>query len=88
MIVLWLVAGVSLLVAVLSWNLARRLARRFEELSERYWALAYEVGELRVQLQRLSGEATGPPSAPPSQGAPRLSSSQAQAFVPLENLKR
>jgi hypothetical protein len=79
MIVLWLVAGVSLLVAVLSWTRARRLARRVEELSERYWSLAYEVGELRVQLGRVTGDGPGSPSAP-TQGA--------QVFVPLKNLKR
>jgi hypothetical protein len=79
MIVLWLVAGGALLAAVLSWNRGRRMARQYEELSERYWALAYEVGELRVQLQRLIGDA---PNVPPSP------SRGAQVFVPLENLKR
>jgi hypothetical protein len=79
-IVLWLVAGASLLVALLSWRRGRSLSRRLDELSERYWALSYECGELRVQLQRLTGETAAGPGRAPAPGA--------QVFVPLKSLKR
>ncbi len=80
MIVLWLVAGASLLVAVVSWRRGRLMSRRLDELSERCWTLTYECGELRVQLRRLTGEAA-PGSAPPA--SPGI-----QVFVPLKSLKR
>jgi hypothetical protein len=81
----WIVSGVSLLVAVVSWIQSRRAARRLAELSQMQWELRYELGELRVQVQRLSGEPRGAtPELPdhPAAGSP------AAAFVPLATLKR
>ena len=79
----WILAGAALLVAIVSWIRARRTARRLEQLSQMYWELKYEQGELRVQLQRLEGAepARSPtPPAPPGQ--------RPEAFVPLASLKR
>jgi hypothetical protein len=76
---LWVVAGASLVLALLSWNRARRLGRRLEQLTQMYWELKYQHGELRVQVQRLSGE--GPAvSTPPPQPA--------DSFIPLTSLKK
>jgi hypothetical protein len=81
MTLLWIVAGVSLLLALLAWGKARRTARRLEQLSQMYWELKYQHGELRVQVQRLTGD---PP--PPDMPAPPRP--PAEAFVPLTSLKR
>jgi hypothetical protein len=78
---LWIVTGVSLLLALLAWHRARRTARRLEQLSQMYWELKYQHGELRVQVQRLSGE--GP--AGDSAGPPRP---PIEGFVPLASLKK
>jgi hypothetical protein len=90
MTLLWLVAVGSLVAALLAWRKARATARRLEQLTQLYWELKYQHGELRVRLQRTAGpdagggsgspEAAGPanvPAAPPSEG-----------FIPLSALKR
>jgi len=85
MILLWLVTGVSLATAILAWREARRTSQRLEQLSQMYWALKYQHGELRVQMQAQSSGApndrpTGTTTAPPARPT--------DAFVPLSSLKR
>lgn len=80
MTLLWIVTVVSLLLALLAWSKARRTARRLEQLTQMYWELKYQHGELRVQVQRLGGEA--PPDIPPPQRPPL------EGFVPLTSLKK
>jgi len=80
MTLLWLIAGASLVVALVAWSHSRRTARRLAQISEMYWELKYQHGELRVRMQRLAGEA---PALPPQAPAP-----PADAFVPLASLKR
>jgi hypothetical protein len=78
---LWIVAGVSLGLALMAWRKARRTARRLEQVSQMYWELKYQHGELRVQVQRLTGTGATPPSptpAPPGQPG--------DSFVPLASL--
>ncbi|PYR82531.1 MAG: hypothetical protein DMF87_01195 [Acidobacteria bacterium] len=76
---LWFVTAASLAVAVVALVQARRTARRLEQLTQNYWELKYQNGELRVQLQQLTGE------SPPQTPAP----AQARdSFVPLASLKR
>ena len=76
---LWFVTSASLAVALVALVQARRTARRLEQLTQNYWELKYQNGELRVQLQQLTGES--PPQAPtPAQGR--------DSFVPLASLKR
>jgi hypothetical protein len=80
MTILWLVTAASLLVALLAWSKARGTARRLEQLSQMYWELKYQHGELRAQIERTG---TAPPSTtPPPPGRP------GEAFVPLASLKR
>ena len=83
MAVSWIVASAALLVATLSWIRARRTARRLEQVSQMYWELKYEQGELRVQLQRLAAGTA--PAGPPPPAAP---GSPSEGFVPLASLKR
>jgi hypothetical protein len=77
----WLITAVALAVAVTAWAKVRRLTKRLERLTESYWELRYEHGQLRARLNRLDDEqptlAAGP--APPA---------GATAFVPLSSLKR
>jgi hypothetical protein len=79
---LWIVAGAALATALVAWRYARRTAARLEQLSQMYWELKYQYGELRVQVQRLGGG--DPPAAP----APPSSRRPAEVFVPLASLKR
>jgi hypothetical protein len=77
----WWIAGASLVVALVAWRQARRTARRLAQLSEMYWELKYQQGELRVRMQRMEGEAPSP--APQPAGA-----QPGESFVPLTSLKR
>jgi hypothetical protein len=76
---LWLVTGASLAVALIALGQARRTSRRLEQLTQSYWELKYQYGELRVQLQQPTGGST-PEPATPTQGR--------DSFVPLSSLKR
>jgi hypothetical protein len=81
MTLLWCITGASLVVALVAWRQARRAAQRLDDLTQRYWELRYQHGELRVQLQRLTGDPAAP--APPAAERP-----PADGFVPLASLKR
>jgi hypothetical protein len=80
----WVLAGAAVVVAVASLLKARRLAKRLERLTESYWELRYEHGQLRARVNRLDPETAasgaGAEMAPVSSGA--------TAFVPLSSLKR
>jgi hypothetical protein len=82
---LWILTSVALVTAILAWRAARKTARRLEQVSEMFWALKYQHGELRGQLQQISSprtdaQADGPAAAP----EPRPTDS----FVPLASLRR
>lgn len=79
MTLLWLVTGVSLVVALIALGQARRTSRRLEQLTQNYWELKYQYGELRAQLQHPTSGST-PEEATPAQGR--------DSFVPLSSLKR
>ena len=83
MTLLWLVTGASLLLAAVAWQRARSAARRVDQLTQMYWELKYQHGELRVKVQRLTGETpAGPAAAAEPERAP------VGGFVPLSSLKR
>ena len=65
-------ASFSLLVALVALALVRRQARKLEQLTEMYWQLRYDHGELK---SAVTPEAPAPPA--PISG-----------FVPLGSLKR
>jgi hypothetical protein len=81
MILPWIVAVAAMAVAVAALVLARRTARRLEQLSQMYWELKYQHGELRAHLRQRPGE-PHLPAGPVQRPAP------ADAFVPLASLKR
>jgi hypothetical protein len=78
---LWLLTGAAFLVALACFAKARRLAKRLERLTESYWELRYEHGQLRARVNRLDPEQQ--PTAAPE--APHAGTT---AFVPLSSLKR
>jgi hypothetical protein len=76
---LWLVASTGWLLALAALTTARRMSRRLAQLSEQYWELKYEHGELKTRVRALAPTPEElAASAPPVQ----------QTFVPLTSLKR
>ena len=82
MILLWSTVGASLVVALVAWRQARLTAKRLTQLTEMHWELRYQHGELRMRLQRLTGEGPLPSPETPAAGP------TGESFVPLSSLKR
>src|SRR5205814_6034037 len=80
LMLLWIVAAAALLVAGAALVKARRLARRLERLTESYWELRYEHGQLRARVNRLDPEPTSGPEEPAARADTTV--------VPLSSLKR
>jgi hypothetical protein len=76
---LWLLTGAAVLVALVAVAKARRLAKRLDRLTESYWELRYEHGQLRARVNRLDPDVTA--AAPEPAASPTH-------FVPLSSLKR
>jgi type II secretory pathway component PulJ len=76
-----LLAAAAVLLAAATLAKARRQAKRLERLTELYWELRYEHGQLRARVNRLDPEQ---PGAPPEPATP----AGATAFVPLSSLKQ
>jgi hypothetical protein len=76
---LWVVAGTGWLLALAALATARRLMRRVTHLTEQYWELKYEHGELKARVRALAPTAEEMESSRP---APQ------QTFVPLSSVKR
>jgi hypothetical protein len=69
---LWIVAVPALIVALAAWLQARRTARQLAQVTEMYWQLKFDHGELKAKVD------------PPAPVAPEPK----QTFVPLTQLKR
>ena len=80
----WLVTVVAIVVATVALVRVRRANKRLERLTETYWELRYDHGQLRARLDRLDTQA---PPSPGGQGVPPAQSGSVQ-FVPLSSLKR
>jgi hypothetical protein len=76
---LWLVTAISWLIAVAALTTARRVSRRLAQLSEQYWELKYEHGELKARVKAL---------APTPEELEASRPSVQQTFVPLTSIKR
>ena len=76
---LWVVAGAGCLIALAALASVRRLSRRISHLSEQYWELKYEHGELKARVRTLAPTPDEVAAAqPPVQ----------QTFVPLTSIKK
>jgi hypothetical protein len=75
----WLLTGAALVLAGGALLVARRQSKRLERLTESYWELRYEHGQLRARVNRLDPDQqqTASPGEPP-----------ATNFIPLSSLKR
>ena len=69
---LWIVALSALVIAVAAFVHARRTARQLALITEMYWQLKFDHGELKAKVD------------PPAPAAP----APQQTFVPLTQLKR
>jgi hypothetical protein len=78
---LGLLSGAAVLVALAAFLKARRLAKRLERLTESYWELRYEHGQLRARVNRLDPDQ--PAAAPEA-----VAQASPAHFVPLSSLKR
>lgn len=67
-----LIAIVALAMALVALAVARRALRRHAQLTDLYWQLKYEHGELKA---RVLPPEPGPPAAP-------------QGFVPLADVRK
>jgi hypothetical protein len=69
---LWIVAVLALVVAIAALAHARSTARKLAQVTEMYWQLKFDHGELKAKVD------------PPAPAAPEPK----QTFVPLTQLKR
>ena len=76
---LWLLTGAALVLAGAALFVARRQSKRLERLTESYWELRYEHGQLRARVNRLD---------PEQQTAAAAAEPPATNFIPLSSLKR
>jgi len=76
----WILAGAALVCAFGAFVRARRVAKRLEKLTESYWELRYEHGQLRARVARLEPlpDDVAAPEKPRQPGAP--------VFIPLSSL--
>jgi hypothetical protein len=77
---LWVIAGVSLLLALAALSWARRLSRKLDSLTQSYWELRYDYTRLRSQVARLDPEQPAEADPPPP--------AESVTFVPLSAIKR
>jgi hypothetical protein len=80
-VTVWLAIGLALVLALAAWMRARGLARRLDTMTQQYWELRYQHGQLRADLKRLTPEDDVPEPAAPAEAPP-------QTFIPLSSLKR
>ena len=74
----WLLTGAALVLAGAALFVARRQSKRLERLTESYWELRYDHGQLRARVNRID----------PDQPAADAAEPPASNFIPLSSLKR
>jgi hypothetical protein len=79
----WVAIVVAIGFGLAAWVRLGRLSRRLQRLTQSYWDLRYEHGQLKGQVARLEAERERLAVPPPSEPAPGPA-----AFVPLSALKR
>jgi len=73
----WIVSAVALVMAGAGWAAASRASRAARQVTEMYWQLKYDHGELKTRVDALAPRPGAEPrSAPGTQ------------FVPLASVKR
>ena len=82
-VVLWVVAGIALLIALAAVSAARRVNRKLDALTQSYRELRYDFTRLRSQVARLD-----PGDSDDVAPAPQPASSAQVTFVPLSSMKK
>jgi hypothetical protein len=77
----WLSTAAAVIVALAAFARARQVSRRLDRLTESYWELRYEHGQLRARVVRLEGQPEADAGGHPPEPA-------STAFVPLSSLKK
>jgi hypothetical protein len=80
-------AGASLVAAALALWRASRAGKRAERLAESYWDLRYEIGQLKVRIDRLESVA-GVDGLDRDHEAAEPRPAPTTSFVPLSSLKK
>ncbi len=84
----WLLTGAALVLAGAALLVARRQSKRLERLTESYWELRYEHGQLRARVNRLDPEAAGRGRTGGAAGdqlhSPLLVEAISETYVPQE----
>ena len=75
----WLLTGAALVLAGIALLVARRQSKRLERLTESYWDLRYEHGQMRARVNRLELD---------QHPAEAAAEPPATNFIPLSSLKR
>ena len=75
-------AGVGAAFGALLW--ARHVTRRLDRISQSYWELRYEYGQLSARVSRL--ESAGDLTAGDEEPGPRVAAKT--SFVPLASLRK
>ena len=81
----WVVSGAAVLLALTALALVRRLARRFDSLTQSYWELRYEYTRLRSRLSRLDPEDG---QAEESRAEALSPASPSVSFIPLSTIRK
>ena len=81
----WLLTVAAIGVAIVALIRARRANRRLERLTETYWELRYDHGQLRARVDRLDPQSS---SSPAATQVDRPAKAGSVNFVPLSSLKR
>lgn len=74
---LWVVTLAAMAAAVAAWVVGRRAARKAAQLSDMYWQLRFDHGELKTRVDALAPQAGVPPRPAPG-----------TQFVSLSDVKR
>jgi hypothetical protein len=86
---LWVVTGAALVVAVVAWLTARRATKRVKQLSDMYWELKYQHGELRnAVMGNAPHSVPGGDTSAPNDPAVAPPVRPPDGFVPLKSLRR
>jgi hypothetical protein len=82
-VLLWMLVVATACVALVAFLKTRSLARRLKQLTDQYWDLRYQHGELRAVVRRLD-----PETAKEEEAAAAARQAPGAAFIPLTSVKR
>jgi hypothetical protein len=80
-VVLWVLAGLGLVLAVMALAKARAVSRKLDAMTQSYWELRYDYTRLRSQVARLDPDTPAEPATPSQPPA-------SVTFVPLSAMRK